>query len=439
MNARIKTLWKFLTYDIWRITEDEVTRTTFSLYTVIKTAFLCINRFTKDRLINKASALTYSTLLAIVPLLAVLFAIARGFGFDNLMEQQILRALGGPNDTTDTILQFVNSYLSQTKNGIFIGVGLVLLLWTVINLINNMEITFNRIWQIKKPRTIYRKITDYFSMLLLIPILLVVSSGLSIFMSTTLKHIEDFTLLAPIGKFLIRLIPFALTWLMFTALYAFLPNTKVKLKHAFISGVLAGTAHQVFQYLYIGGQVWVSRYNAIYGSFAALPLFLLWLQISWTICLFGAQLTYASQNIRNFSFDKDTRNISHRYREFVSILVMSLIAKRFEKNEPPYTAQTISEECQIPIQLAHRTLYELQEIKLIHEVTSDEKSEEIAYQPSIDIHQLNVSVVLDRLDTHGSEDFKIDKEKTFNDEWDVLMKAKEEYYKSTGNVLLKDL
>ena len=241
MNKRIATLWKFLTYDIWRITEDEVTKTTFSLYNIIKTIYLCINRFTKDRLVNKASALTYSTLLAIVPILAIVFAIARGFGFDNLMESQIVQGFGGPSETTEVIFQFVNSYLSQTKNGIFIGVGLIMLLWTVLNLINNMEITFNRIWQVKKARSMYRKITDYFSMLLLIPLLLVVSGGLSIFMSTMLKNVTDFTLLAPIGKFLIRLIPFVLTWVMFTALYVFMPNTKVKLKHALISGILAGT------------------------------------------------------------------------------------------------------------------------------------------------------------------------------------------------------
>ena len=187
MNKRIAALWKFLTYDIWRITEDEVTRTTFSVYNIIKTIYLCINRFTKDRIVNKASALTYSTLLAIVPILAILFAIARGFGFDNLMESQIVNGFGGPTETTEVILQFVNSYLSQTKSGIFIGVGLIMLLWTVLNLINNMEITFNRIWQVKKARSMYRKITDYFSMLLLMPILLVVSGGLSIFMSTMVK------------------------------------------------------------------------------------------------------------------------------------------------------------------------------------------------------------------------------------------------------------
>ena len=439
MNRRFAALWKFLTYDIWRITEDEVNRTTFSLYTIIKTIYLCINRFTNDRLVNKASALTYSTLLAIVPILAILFAIARGFGFDNLMESQIISGFGGPTETTEVILQFVDSYLSQDKSGVFIGIGLVMLLWTVLNLVNNMEITFNRIWQVKKARSMYRKITDYFSMLLLLPILLVLSGGLSLFMSTVLKNTEDFTLLAPIAKFMIRLIPFVLTWLMFTGLYIFMPNTKVRLRHALISGILAGTAYQAFQFLYIGSQLWVSRYNAIYGSFAALPMLLLWLQISWTICLFGAELTYAGQNIRNFSFDKDTRNVSRRYHDFVAVLILSRITKRFEQNEPAYTAEEISEECQIPIRLTNQVIYQLQEIGLLHEVATDTKSEDIAYLPSMDINRINVAMLLDKLDSHGSEEFKIDREHTYNEEWNVLLKARQAYYQSTQQVLLKDL
>lgn len=439
MKQKISDFWTFVTYDIWRITEDEVTKTTFSLYTIIKTVYLCINRFIKDRLINNASALTYSTLLAIVPILAILFAVARGFGFANLMEHQLRTGFGGTTETSEAILSFVDSYLSQTKGGIFIGVGLVMLLWTVINLVSSIEITFNRIWQVKKARSMYRKITDYFSMLLLMPILIVISGGLSIFMSTMLKEMEDFVLLAPVMKFLIRLIPFVLTWAMFTGLYVYMPNTKVKLKHALISALVAGTAYQAFQFLYISSQLWVSRYNAIYGSFAALPMFLLWLQISWTICLFGAQLTYAGQNIRNFSFDKDTQNISRRYRDFISILIMSLIAKRFENNEQPYTAEELSEEHQIPIRLTNQTLYQLQEVDLIHEVATDHKSDPIAYQPSIDIGQLNVALLLDRLDTYGSEDFKVDKEELFSGQWKILLDSRAEYYKSASRVLLKDL
>lgn len=428
-----------MTYDIWRVTENEVSRTRSSIYFIIKTIILSVRRFTEDRIMNKASALTYSTLLSIVPLLAILFAIARGFGFSNIMENEFRNGFGQNQAAIETLLQFVDSYIAQTKSGVFIGVGLVLLLWTVLNLISNIELTFNRIWQIKKPRSIYRKITDYFSMFLLLPILIIASSGISIFMTTVVKGMADFVILAPIFKFLVRLIPFVLTWSMFTGLYIFMPNTKVKFKHALISGIIAGTAYQFFQYWYINGQIWVSKYNAIYGSFAAIPLFLLWLQISWTVCLFGVELTYAGQNIRNFSFEKDTKNISRRYHDFVCILIMSLICKRFEYDDPPYTAQELSLASKVPIRLTTKVLNELQDIQLIHEVEINPKDETIGFMPSMDINQLNVALLLDRLDTYGSEAFKVDKDKKFNKQWRTLIESREEYYKNNSEILLKDL
>ena len=164
MNKKIKIFLNFITYDIWRVSEAEVTHTKFSFYNIIKTIILAVRRFTTDRITDKAAALTYSTLLSIVPLLAILFAIARGFGFDHMMEEQVRSGLGSQEVATETILNFVESYLKQTKSGIFVGVGLVLLLWTVVNLTANIELTFNNIWQVKKQRTLYRKITDYFSM-----------------------------------------------------------------------------------------------------------------------------------------------------------------------------------------------------------------------------------------------------------------------------------
>lgn len=439
MNKKISNLKSFLSYDIWRVTEGEVNKTRFSLYNIIKTIFLCVDRFNRDRVMNKASALTYSTLLAIVPMLAILFAIARGFGLDNLVEHQLRNGFGGHTETAEVLISFTNSYLSQTKSGVFIGVGLLMLLYTVIMLTSNIEITFNRIWQVQKQRTLYRKVTDYFSMFLLLPILLVLSGGLSIFSSTILKQMTDYVILAPILKFLVSLSPYVLTWFMFTGLYIFMPNTHVRFKNAFISGVLAGSAYQAFQFLYIGSQIYVSRYNAIYGSFAALPLFLLWVQISWTICLFGAELTYAGQNIKNFSFDKDTRNITRRYRDFVCILILSIIAKRFEKNEEPYSAEEISETHHIPMRLTGQILYLLQQIKLIHEVATDCKGEVVAYQPSVDISKLSVGLLLERMDTYGSEDFKVDKEDTFNGQWQILNDSRKNYYDKMKEVLVKDL
>ncbi|KAA6339938.1 hypothetical protein EZS27_012150 [termite gut metagenome] len=440
MYKKLIEFWKFLTYDIWRVTEHEVSKRRFSFLTIVKTIYLCINRFAGDRLVNKASALTYSSLLAIVPILAIIFAIARGFGFPSIMENLFQYGFGGESATTKTLLRFVDSYLWETKsNGLFVGVGLILLLWTVINLIENIENTFNSIWGVKGSRSVYRKFTDYFSMFLFLPILLVVSGSLSIFMTTMLKEMESYVILAPVFRFLVSLIPFVLTWLMFTGLYIFMPNTKVKFKYAFVSGIFVGSIYQVFQYLYINGQVSVSKYNAVYGSFAAIPLLLLWLHVSWVICLFGVELTYAGQNIHNFSFDQDTRNISRRYRDFVALLIMSFIAKRFAAGEQPYTAQAISQEHHIPLRLTKQILDRLQEVHLLHEVINDRKGDDTIFLPAMDINLLNVGTLLEKLDTYGSEDFKIDTEGRFHGQWKLLYNSKERYYKEASNILLKDL
>ncbi len=439
IKAKTSKALKFITEDIWHDSDGNISKTRKRFYTSVKTLYLCIKRFVDERLVVKASALTYSTLLAIVPLFAILFAIARGFGFDKMMEDQIRISLAGQGEATDYILEFVKRYLSQTKNGVFIGVGLILLLWTVINLSANIEKTVNQIWHVKKGRSVYRKITDYFSMFLLIPILIVVSGGLSIFSMTMLRSMASFDLLMPIAKFLFQLIPFVFTWAVFIGFYVFMPNTKVKIRHAIIPGILAGSAFQGLQFLYIAGQVSVSRYNAIYGSFAALPLLLLWMQVSWSICLFGVQMTYASQNIKNFSYDKDTRNISHRYFCFVCIVITSLIAKRFEKGEKPYTAEELSNENCIPIRLTKQVLGTLQDLNLIHEVLSDEKSEDIGFQPSVDICRLSVGLIMNRIETNGSEAFRIDKVRRFNPHWQILKDYEDDSFDKLSQILVKDL
>ena len=434
----IKGIKVFLLDEIWRVTDDEVSKKKGMFYNALKIVTLSIKEFAERRIVNKASALTYSTLLAIIPILAILFAIARGFGFANLLEDQFRSGMQGQAQTAETILSFIDSYLSHAKSGVFIGVGLIMLFYTVLFLTHNMERTFNSIWQVKKQRTLYRKITDYFSMLLLLPLLILLSSGISIFMSTFLKNIEEFALLAPIVKFFVRLTPFMLTWGMFTALYIFMPNTKVKFRYAIFPGILAGSAFQAFQYLYIGSQIWVSRYNAIYGSFAAIPMFLLWTQISWIICLYGAQLCYVAQNLRNFSFSKETENISRRYHDFLCLLIMSLICKRFQTELPPYTAESLSDEHKIPIRLTTTILYELQDLHMIFETPVDGDEEEMAYLPSVDINKMNVAMLLSRLDSDGSEAFKIDQDR-YNAPWETLAKARKDYYDSTSQVLLKDL
>lgn len=444
MYKKIIHFFRFISDDIWKVTENEVTKRKFSLYNVIKTIYITIDRFNKDRIASMASALTYSTLLAIVPMLAILFAIARGFGFGNLLEAQVYNNFGGKNETTLTMLHFVDSYLEQAKGGVFIGIGLVMLLWTVLMLINNIENTFNIIWQVKKSRTLYRKITDYFSMFLLLPILIVVSSGVNIFINGFLLSMEKFVVLGSVSKFLILLIPYAITWLMFAALYSFMPNTKVKFRYALLAGIFMGTIYQFFQYVYISGQIWVSKYNTIYGNFAALPLFLLWLQTSWTICLFGAQLTYTSQNISLYSFDKDTKSVSTRYKDFILIVIMSLITKKFcnEENSIPYTADKLSTKFKIPIRLVNSTLNQLQRINLICETYGDAKTDAVAYTPAFDVTNLTVAELLNKVreDGSGTDDFKVDYTNTFKNEWETIMNLTHTTFDSfDGQKLIKDL
>lgn len=443
LNTRIRLLKRFLTIEIWRVTEKEVSRVQYITYNIIKIILLSIQRFIANRIINKAAALTYSTLLSIIPILAILFAITRGFGFSNIMEAQIRNTFEGQNIAAETILQLVNSYLehAQTQSGIFIGIGLIVLLWAIINLTGNIERTFNQIWQVKKRRSAFRIFTDYFSIFLILPIVVVISGGLSIFMTTVLKDLEGYLILSSFAKFLVRTVPYVFTSLMFTGLYIFMPNTKVFFRNAILPGFVSGTAFQILQYFYINSQIWISNYNAIYGSFAALPMFLLWTQISWSICLFGAELSYCSQNFQNYNFAHETRNISRRYHDFLCILIMSLICKKFANGGRPYTAESLSQQHNIPIQMTKKILYELVDIHLIYECSTDNdgKSDLPFFLPTEDTSRINVATLLHKLDTVGSENFKIDKEEQYGLQWETLEKARQEYYKNVSHILLKDL
>ena len=272
---------------------------------------LTIRFFTRKRVMAQASALTYSTLLAIVPILAVVFAIARGFGFNKYIEYWFRDIFSSQPQAADSIVGFVNGYLVHTQSGIFLGIGLIFMLYTVLMLMNNVEETFNEIWQVSTSRPIMRSFVNYLAMFLLFPILIIVSTGLTIFMSTIAKSYSNDTFLGFALPQLIDLTTYIIVTLLFIGLYVYMPNTKVRLSCAIVPGILAGIAMQVLQMFYIHSQLWVTGYNAIYGSFAALPLFMLWVQISWTICLFGAQLTYTNQNLNRFGINLEPETVMH--------------------------------------------------------------------------------------------------------------------------------
>ena len=272
---------------------------------IYRTLELTIRFFTTKRVMTQASALTYSSLLALVPVLAVIFAIARGFGYNKYIEIWFRDALSSQPQVADVLAGFVNSYLVHTQSGIFLGVGLLFMLYTVLMLVNNVEETFNQIWQVSNSRPLIRSLANYLAMFFVFPIIIVVSMGLSIFMATIANKMGNMMIIGPAMRYLLDFSPYLLLSLLFIWLYVYMPNTDVKLKSAIVPGILAGIAMQLLQLFYIHSQIWVTGYNAIYGSFAALPLFMLWVQISWTICLFGAQLTYTNQHMNRYGFNLD--------------------------------------------------------------------------------------------------------------------------------------
>ena len=355
------------------------------------------------RVLASASRLTYSTLLALVPILAVVFAIARGFGYSIYIEEWFRDLFKAQPDATEIIIGFVNSYLINTKKGVFLGIGLLFMLGTVLMLISTIEETFNDIWLVRKPRSMFRTFTDYMALLFALPIGIVAISGLSIWMQAFNRHLIDITIIGPLMKFAIELIPYVVLSAVFVGLYVFMPNTKVRVRSALLPGIAAGVSMQLFQLIYVNSQIWVSNYNAIYGSFAVIPLFMLWMQISWTIILVGAELSYTIQNHDEFLSSNSQSELSYKTRFVLSAKIMSIICKRFAEGGQAYNSMQLKLQLGISMRVLSRLLYDLQQIHFITEIMHDDKGEEVLYQPAEALDILTIGELHSRLAQLGSD------------------------------------
>ena len=433
-------LIQFFTTDIWRMGSSDVSSPFHRLLLeIVKKLMLAVRFFTAKRVLTKASALTYSTLLAIVPILAVMFAIARGFGYNKYIEMWFRDALSSQPQAAEVIIGFVNSYLVHTKSGVFLGIGLIFMLYTVLMLVSNIEETFNEIWQVKTSRSVFRTFTDYLAMFFVAPILIVLSSGISIFLATVAKQMPDFLMLGTAVRWLIDLSPYFLMSLTFIALYIFMPNTKVKPSSVLVPGIIAGIAMQGLQFVYINSQMFLSSYNAIYGSFAALPLFMLWLQISWTICLFGAELCYTNQNLDYYDYDTEAGEISHRYRILLCALLISRICRRFADGGKPYTALELRELSTIPIRIVNELLFQMIDAGLLIEITNDEKGETSRFMPAEDIKNMTLGSMIDRLESQGQWKIDLNVSELFTSEWAKALEMRSTYLKNARGIRLQDL
>lgn len=421
----IRKGWQFVSDDVWKCKSNNV------FIHILKTLNLSVRCFLNEQLQQRAAALTYHSLLSIVPALVVLIAVSRGFGFYTAIENLLYDSVPAQRDALQYAFTFVDAYMEQLHSGIFIGLGLILLLWTLIGLLSGIENTFNDLWNVPN-RKLTRRITDYMAVFIILPILLVASNGMSIFVNTLLDKLPYFSSL---GQYVMQFSSYLLTWLLFTAAYIFLPNTKVKFKHAFVSGIICGTAFNLFQWIYLSGQIWVSKYNAVYGSFAFLPLLMLWIQLSWLICLIGVVLSYSSQNVLNYEFEKDIKHISRNYYENVVAVIMAIIVKRRQDEKEPLSCYELSQRYRLPMPLVTRAINDLTAVDLL---APTPLGDDFAYISTVDSNILTVGYLMRKIDEYGHKDF-VKSLNEGNNAGIMLDEIIENYYREGEKTLLSDL
>lgn len=398
---------RFLRSDMWRIRERDVTRPRWYGIRLLRILSLSFRGFIEDRCQLRASSLTFYSLLSIVPVVAMIFGIAKGFGFEKILERQLLEKLKGQEEVMSRVISFSHSLLDNTKGGIIAGIGVLILFWTIIKVLSNIENSFNDIWGVKKGRSLTRKISDYLSLMLICPLLFVTSSAATVLITGQIRIIiSRISLLGPLSGlifFALKFLPYCVIWVLFSFIYIFMPNTKVHFRSGMLSGIVAGTIYQFFQFAYINLQIGVAKYNAIYGSFAALPLFLIWMQASWIIVLSGAELSFAHQNVDTYEFEHDCMNVSVSFKKLISLRIVHLIVTQFTKGERALDEEEISHAMEVPIRLVRQILFDLISGGVVSPVDTDDEAIK-CFQPGVGTDLITIKYVLDALDNDGTED-----------------------------------
>jgi len=441
----VSQLIHFIQTGIWEIRLKDLPP--FKAFSIkyLRIILLASRGFLRDHCDKTASVLTYYSLLNIVPVIAVAFAISKGFGLEKMIEKQILQMADKANwqaDITSQVITFSHRLLDQAKGGLIAGVGVVLLLWTVISILGKIEESLNGIWEVKKSRTIVRKFSDYIAMMVFAPVLLIISSSATVLVASQVKAIVNKIALLGIFSsvifFLLNLLPYVSIWALLTMLYLVMPNTRIPIKSAILGGVSAGTITQIVQWLYIKFQIGAASYGAIYGSFAALPLFLGMLQISWMIVLFGAEISHANQHYETFGCQPDYSRVSIYSKKLLTLKIFHLLTQKFSHGEKPLSAVQIGEFLEIPVRLVRQLVDELIDVGLVVETASGAKHE-IAFQPGRTIENLTVKEVLDFYEHRGiSYDSALRSDQTEKIST-YLKDISEAIERSAGNAKLKEI
>jgi membrane protein len=435
--------WKqFARIDIWRIRSRDLPWSKALLIRWLRIMILSVRGLAEDRCYLRASSLTFFSALAVVPVAATVFGIAKGFGYERLLERELLTRLEGQEEVVGWIIDFANNLLENIQGGMMASMGIVFLIYTIIMVLGNIEHAFNHIWGGKRERTFGRKIVDYIALIPISLVLLFVSGTITVIIASQVKtfaqqyHLVEAA--TPVIFFMLKLMQYGAIWVLFIFMYLYMPNTKVRFGSGALAGIIAGSIYQIFQVVYIMFQIGVARYNAIYGGFAALPLFLIWLQVSWLIVLFGAEISYAHQNVDTYEFEPDCARISHSFKKLLSLKVVHLLVKAFTTGGRSWNETQISKELDIPIRLVRLILRELLESGVVSQVMIDENNG-VAYQPAMDPDSMTLKYVVDAIENHGSNIIPVANSEEIEKISASLKSFDDLIEKSPSNLRLKDM
>jgi len=427
---------------IWNTPLSEISKRKKFLLKQLRIIILTTRGVSDHKVQLRATALTFYSLLAVIPVAAIAFAIAKGFGLEQTLVKLLTDKFETHQEVMSWLIQNATNALKQTRGDYIAGVGMIILFWSVMSLLDHIESSFNAIWQIRSSRPWFRKFTDYLTIMLIAPIFIILSSSITVFISTELTDYMSkapiLEFFKPIISFLIKITPYFLTWFAMTVLFIIMPNAKVKFLPALTSGIIAGTIMQILQYVYIDLQFGISKLSAIYGSFAAVPLFIIWLQSSWTVVLLGAEMSFANQNVSQYELESEALNISNYQKRAFILMIMHMIIRNFSVGEKPISAEYIANTLKIPVRLSRDILQDLSSTNLVSIIHENENKERL-YQPALDINKLSVSYVFSCLDKKGAEQITVHRNKDYEKVISMLDKFDRLIYKSDSNILIKDL
>lgn len=331
----------------------------------LRIVFIVLRGFFHDHhCLLRAAALTYTTLLALVPMLAFMFAFLKGLGVQNKLEPILLSRLPV---TSEDAIRLIFDYVNNIKVGTLGVIGLGSLLLTTVLQLGNVESSFNEIWGIRKGRTMLRKITDYVSVMVIAPVVLLVALGINATLrqQTLLKTLLAQRVIGEAVVLIFTILPSVVIWLAFAFLYVYLPNTRVKIVPALFGGFIGGMLWQAAQWVYIDFQIGMTNLQAIYGAFAQLPMLMVWIYISWIVTLLGAEVTFAQQNATAYPLERLTHSTSFYVKEWLANALYFSMVHAFITGAGPWSAQDFARQHGIPIRLLREILKVLEDEQLL--------------------------------------------------------------------------